>query len=533
MNRYTLTALSVTGGILSGLAWTSWCSGLILLVAFVPWLIIEDHIFRNPGRYRLNSCFIYILPGFVIFNIITLGWVRAANIVAAITIILALSFIMSFILWLAHIIRVRAGNITGFIALISSWLAFEFISLNTVFLSPWVNLGNGLAKDILFIQWYEVTGVAGGTLWILLSNLFLSLFLVNFRLRNNKSRLFLTLWIIIILIPSAASMARYFTIKDSGSLENEVVIVQPNIDPFTEKFTIPFDDQLKKVLSMAGSTVSDKTTWILTPETTVDDPVNEDNTNNNKYINTLREFSRQYPEISIVSGLVSFRLYPDTGKPPTSSARKIDSSGLYYDHFNSAFQIDTGEIVHIYHKSKLVAGIEMQFPSIFGKLINRILPDMGGTKWGYGTQKERICFVHPVTKQVIAPIICYESVFGNYVADYVRSGANALFIITNDGWWKNTGGYNQHLSYASLRAIETRRPVARAANTGVSCMIDIRGRRTQETRWWTEAVLKSNIGSGTTITPYVHYGDYLMKIASLTSILIMLYVFIAIPLRKN
>jgi len=69
----------------------------------------------------------------------------------------------------------------------------------------------------------------------------------------------------------------------------------------------------------------------------------------------------------------------------------------------------------------------------------------------------------------IAPIICYESVFGEFVTDYVKKGAQALFIITNDGWWKNTNGYKQHLYFASLRAIETRRQVVRAANTGVSC----------------------------------------------------------------
>ena len=81
------------------------------------------------------------------------------------------------------------------------------------------------------------------------------------------------------------------------------------------------------------------------------------------------------------------------------------------------------------------------------------------------------------THRKIAPIICYESVFGKYVTEYVKKGANALFIITNDGWWKNTNGYKQHLSFASIRAIETRRPVARAANTGVSCIIDIRGKQ--------------------------------------------------------
>ena len=329
------------------------------------------------------------------------------------------------------------------------------------------------------------------------------------------------------------SVTRYYSIKKQGGELNEVVIIQPNIDPYTEKFSVPFEEQLKKTLQMAEVSVTAATSWLLTPETTVDDPVDELNTGSDKYIAALTEYARQNPGISIISGLVSFRLYPPGDEAPTSSARIIDSTRYWYDHFNSAFMIDSAGVRGIYHKSKLVPGIEIQFAAGLGKLINSIIPYLGGTKWGYGRQEERACFEHPSTGQVAAPIICYESVFGNYVADYVRKGAHALFIITNDGWWKNTSGYKQHLSYASLRAIETRRPVARAANTGISCFIDIRGRITQQTPWWTEAVLTGYTGSQTSITPYVKYGDYIMRFSALLSILILSYVFVALPVTRK
>jgi len=533
MNRYHLLALSVSGGILAGLAWTNWFPGLILLVAFVPFFLIENHIFENPGRYNPNAFFIYILPGILIFNSMTVGWVRAASIPAVITVITGMSFFMAFTMWLAHIVRMKTGTLTASIAVISFWLAFELLSLSFALLSPWINLGNGLAKDILFIQWYEATGVSGGTLWILLSNLFLAIFLINCFSRKEGRRTYLWIWLTVIILPSIISITRFYTVRQSGTEETEVVIIQPNIDPYTEKFTVPFEDQLRKTLYMAAGSITENTSWLLTPETTVDDPVNEQDMDSNKYIMDLREFAGQNPGISIVSGLVSFRLYPPAKEPPSNSARKIDSSGYFYDHFNSAFMIDSAGVRGIYHKSKLVPGIEMQFSAGLGNLINIIVPYLGGTKWGYGIQKERACFEHPYTGQVAAPIICYESVFGNYVADYVRKGANTLFIITNDGWWKNTSGYKQHLSYASIRAIETRRPVARAANTGISCIIDIRGKRTQETQWWTEDILSGNISSETSLTPYVKYGDYLMRFSAVLSVLILAYVFIALPVRKK
>ena len=73
MNKYALVGLSVMGGILSGLAWTGWCSGLILLIAFVPFFLIENYLYENPKRFTPNAFFIYILPGFVIFSIISIG----------------------------------------------------------------------------------------------------------------------------------------------------------------------------------------------------------------------------------------------------------------------------------------------------------------------------------------------------------------------------------------------------------------------------------------------------------------------------
>ena len=130
-------------------------------------------------------------------------------------------------------------------------------------------------------------------------------------------------------------------------------------------------------------------------------------------------------------------------------------------------------------------------------------------------------------------MICYESVFGEFVTGYVKNGAQALFIITNDGWWKNTIGYKQHLSYASLRAIETRREVARAGNTGISCFITTRGDITSETKWWTNTVLKGAIHPENTITPYVRYGDIILRISAIISCFIFFLIFVVMPVRKK
>lgn len=526
MRRYSLIALSAAGGMLSGLAWSEFCPGLILLVSFVPWLLIEDHLYLNPGKYNLNSCFILLLPGFVLFNTIVLSWIRIASIPAAIAVITEMSFLMTLVFCLAHSVRKKAGRTAGYAALTIFWLAFENLSLHSSFLTPWINLGNGLAKNILFIQWYDITGVAGGSLWILISNIFLTLFLLN---RSRKKRAALTyasLWLMITAVPAAFSVSEYSRPEESKEGQgSEIVIVQPNFDPYTEKFSIPFEQQLDTALKIAESMLTDSSRWLIFPETMIDDPVNEADAGNNKYILTLRDFAAGYNDLNIIAGLVSYRIYPGSEKAPTRSARLTNLSEHYADHYNSAFRIDAINYPSIYHKSRLVPGIEMHYSPFLEKVTEWILPDMGGTMWGYGTQDSRTCFIHSATGHRIAPVICYESVFGDFVAGSVREGVEALAVITNDGWWKNTKGYYQHLGYSSLRAIETGRPVVRCANTGISCITDKRGKRLQETEWWTAGSLRGTIVPETEITFYVRAGDYIFNAASVACPVILIYIF--------
>jgi len=525
MNKYTLTALSVCGGILSGLAWREWCPGLILLFSFVPFLLICNYLSSNPQKYSPDAGFLYFLPGFVIFAIITLGWIRVVSITAALGVILTAAFLMAFTMWLSKIIRSREGIIQGHLSLIVFWLTLEFLCLRIPVLSPWINLGNGLAKDIWFIQWYEVTGTAGGTLWILLSNIFLSELLAILPVKNSKLILYFSIWLIIVLVPSAISVTRFNTIKPSTGLGDEAVIVQPNFDPYEEKFTIPFEEQLGKVLGMAGPLVSSSTDWLVTPETTVYDPVDESLLAENKYIRMIGDFISERQHMSVVTGMVTFASsYGSTGAGSTEDAR------LY---FNSSVKIDSAMMPQVYHKSKLVPGFEYIPSKGFFGIISRLLPELGGQNLGYSPQKTRTCFENTDKSRKIAPVICFESAFGEHVAGFVRQGAGAIFIITNDGWWKNTTGYQQHLALSSIRAIETRRPVIRSANTGISCFIDIRGKITNKSDWWVPAVIKGRFVYEDRVTFYVRFGDYLMYVAIVLSILALLAVFVINPLSAK
>jgi apolipoprotein N-acyltransferase len=183
-------------------------------------------------------------------------------------------------------------------------------------------------------------------------------------------------------------------------------------------------------------------------------------------------------------------------------------------------QLDYTGNIQSYHKSKLVPGVEkMPWPALF-KYVEKFAIDLGGISGSLGMQDEREAFFTPDKKFAAGPIVCYESVYGQYVGEYVKKGANFLAIITNDGWWGDTPGYKQHLKYGALRAIETRRSIVRSANTGITATINQKGEIENKTSWWKEDAIKASINVNDHITFYTRFGDYLGLLAIFTSIAI-------------
>ena len=123
--------------------------------------------------------------------------------------------------------------------------------------------------------------------------------------------------------------------------------------------------------------------------------------------------------------------------------------------------------------------------------------------------------------------------FGGYVTEFVKKGADMLFVITNDGWWGNSPGHKQHLEFSKLRAIETRRSVARSANTGISGFINQRGDIIEQSKYWEQTALRNTIKTNDKLTFYVRYGDYIYKIAVFLTALLVAMTIVKLILGKQ
>ena len=228
----------------------------------------------------------------------------------------------------------------------------------------------------------------------------------------------------------------------------------------------------------------------------------------------------KHPTISFITGAQSFRLYSVSETAPTSTANRLKDN-RWYDVYNSAFQFNNMVQDKVYHKSKLVVGVEyMPYKNFFEPLIGNFLLDFGGTIATRGIQSNRAVFTNQMGIKT-APIICYESIYGAFVTEYVLAGAQFLSIITNDAWWGNTQGHQQLLSYARLRAIENRRAIARSANTGVSAFINAQGELIDQLPYGEKGALKSHVRLNSYLTFYTRYGDLIARISILVFILML------------
>ena len=166
----------------------------------------------------------------------------------------------------------------------------------------------------------------------------------------------------------------------------------------------------------------------------------------------------------------------------------------------------------------------MPYKTILEPLLGNALLDFGGTVSTRATQNNREVFeMDNGTK--VAPIICYESIYGEYVTEYVRNGAQFLAIITNDGWWDESEGYKQHLSYARIRSIETRRSIARSANTGSSAIINKKGEIVNQLDYNKKGIINGKIKLSDELTFYVKYGDFIYRFSLFFFLTILLFSF--------
>jgi apolipoprotein N-acyltransferase len=500
--RYLLSALSGLLMVIS-FPFTGSLTPLVL-ISWIPLLLVEETI--RTSRYRSGKVFIHAYLTFFIFNLGTTWWIWNASPGGAVMAFILNALLMAIAFHFYHLITKKWKSKYGLIILLSVWIGFEYLHHRWELSWPWLSFGNFFSIRTSWIQWYEYTGILGGSIWVLIVNYFGFKLFQSYVKTKELDRKSLSFFGVALLFPITLSLliySNYTTKKDPV----EIVVVQPNIDPYKEKFSAPISQQLKKLIKQAKTKVTPETDLIIAPETALSSTFYEEELLQHDFYKYLKSELEQWKHASLYTGASTARFF-DT-RNSRASVKLPDGPG-FIEFYNSSLLMSHGGAHEFLHKSKLVLGVEKIPFSDWLPFLEELSIENGGTSGTLGIEKE------PKTLQTseltFAPLICYESIYGDFCAEQCQKGAQVICVITNDGWWGNTPGYKQHMSFSRLRAIENRRSVARSANTGISCFIDQKGDVIQHTEWWKECAIQATLNKNSDVTVYSKTGDLVGKI---------------------
>lgn len=491
--------------VLLSLGWLG-VSGLPLLVALVPLLMISDSYDSSTRNFWRMAGWATLT--FVLWNMATIWWVWIATPIGPITATIVSSFWSLLPFMLYHYVSKRAPKTLAYTLLVAGWVASElFYTTREVMSFPWLTLGNGFSGDVWAVQWYEWTGVMGGSVWVLISNILIFESLRCSRLSKRRMA------VVAVCLPIVVSLSLYFSHQRSEE-HVKVSVIQPNVDCYNEKFSDNSEWQMDNIAELLCQ-VSEQSRVAVLPETALPEHLQDNAPENGWSVQMLSEqLDSLLPNTMLITGATTIKYYAPN-EQPSSTARRANR-GYYYDVFNSAVAINGRGERPVHHKMRLVIGVEAM-PEL--NLLNGFI-DLGGMTGQLGRNHLATNFDNGV---VVGPAICYEGLYGDYFARFVREGAEFMTVLSNDGWWGNTPGHKRLFDFCRLRAIECRREIARSANTGVSGFITSRGDVVSRLDWEQRGVLTSDVSLRHDKTLYVRYGDWVGRMAQLLLFLGILY----------
>lgn len=487
----------------------------LIFVAFVPLFLI--HFPKNNRQISRMHLVVATTLSFFLWNAGTLYFLFLIDGHIGIKLLAFLTPVWINTIWMTLLmlfcgqLAKHRGVVTGLVVFVLSWLSVEWLQHHWALAFPWLTLGNVMAPYPAYVQWYSITGVAGGSLWVLLANVLIFVAVTGSRKYGLVAGT-------VLFFPILLNLAD----TEIDSVERErFSIVQPCLSNTAEKFNGEMRAQHISRSFSALKDFRDSVGVIVFPETYLYEPAQisgppDDlkfeglwlqNPENSDAVRQMRKSLKHLSWSGLITGAFARKYYsPD--EPAPAYADVIPGLEARAENYNSALILDENSFAWR-HKKMLVAGVE-QIPFASSvSVFNHLALDLGGVVGSLGKQEE----LQPVKvgKSLAGTQICYDSAFGWISAELARKGANVLVVITNDSWWGDSPGYRQLLSFAQLRAIETGRWVVRSANKGISALIAPNGNMVNYLPWNEQGVISAEVTLYNHTTFYSRHGDFIYK----------------------
>ncbi len=497
--KYTFGLIS---GVMLGISFPPVPFPYLIFVALIPYLFKLEKL---NGLGEINR-FTYFTA--FIFNIITLYWVGSWTPDADPFLLIAGTVLMFFnpLLFLIpstlfYFAKRKISTKTAMLSFPLFWVTYEYLYSVTEFRFPWLTLGNSLPYFRSYIQIADIIGAYGLSLLILYVNLFLFYSLKLFFEKKLVNSFYLSTGLTLLILPII-----YGNIKindfELPAEKIKVGLVQPNLNPWKKWEVGNLNEQLNMYFELSEKAVDEGAQILVWPETAL--PVYLLTGRYEKEVKRIRSFLDSN-SVSLITGMPNVKFYHNPSLAP-EDAKHLKNSKTLYTSYNSALAFNPGmEEVQTYGKIKLVPfGEKVPYVEKLPFLGKWIKWNVGISSWNTGTDTTVFIIDNGKLKRPVkaAAVICIESIYPGFVASFVKKGGEFIAVVTNDSWYGNSSGPYQHKEISVLRAVENRRFVVRAANGGISCIIDPLGNTLEETKMFERTVLTGEIVPMKNITFY-------------------------------
>ncbi len=469
--------------------------------AFVPLLLAAGR--KSPGKaLRLGFVAGIVAYGGILYwiNIVVTTYGKLPLAVSILVFLMLAAYLAVYIGVFMYL--VRKGEEKGVPAAISFpvlWVGLEYLRSFLLTGFPWASLGYSQYRFLPLLQIADITGVYGLSFLIALANV--AVYLVIKSLVKKEAGIHPGKAVIFFIILFGLTLAYGFNRLDRPDTGTplKVALIQGNIDqsvkwdPAYQEATVAIYERLTR---LAGASGVDLVVW---PESAVPFYFQ----NEERYASRIKKLAE------------SLKAYLVVGSPA------YDNEAGTVKFRNSAYLISPrGEVAGRSDKIHLVPFGEYVPLAKFLPFVHKLVVGVGDFSPG---EKESPLSVE---KGKIGILICFEGIFPELSRQYVRAGSRLLVNITNDAWYGRSSAPYQHLSMTVFRAVENRVPLVRAANTGITAIIDSKGRIRSSTPLFQEAFLNGEVRFGTDDTFYSLYGDVFAEIClAVSAILAVIVIF--------
>jgi len=523
--------LSILSGLICSLSFPPSPLPYLIFFGFIPIFLI----LKNIQSLKIFFKKIY-LWGFI-FNLITIYWVGGWEAKtdpflmiggAALVFFNPLTFFIPF--YFFFLTKKHINYKVAIFLLPFYWASYEYLYMITDASFPWLVLGNSLSNFLVFSQIADIIGSLGLTIVILFINALFLIIIDDYIEKKIFNISIALISLIVIFTILFYGFWRVHTYKISDK-KITVGVVQPNLDPWEKWENENKFELLKIYLDLSEKAILEDARFIIWPETALNFYLL--NGFNNDLVDSIKKFVDSN-NVFILTGMPHIEFHVDKNNLPLG-VKHNKNFDYYYTTYNAAllFSPNSNEIQK-YGKMKLVPfGEKVPFVEYFPELADFVRWEVGLSGWNKWETKTVFKATIDDYELKFNCLICYESVYPFFVADFFKENSlDFLTIITNDSWYGYSSGPFQHRDFAKLRAIENRRAIARCANGGISCYINPFGKIEKQINLFTKNILTFELSLEKEISFFTKYPLLVPAISLSVLFFSMIYIFFIFLIKK-